>query len=57
MDEFESALREQRVKKGVDYAYTYKYGKLHILCDEVWVDLIREAAELLGIVVGSWHTY
>lgn len=57
MQELDNLLREQRIKKGTDYSWTHKYGRLHILCDAIWVDEIREAAESLQIPVHGWHTY
>lgn len=50
-------LREQRIKDGTDYALLHKYGKTRVLCNDVWVNAIREVAEHHGITIHSWHTY
>ena len=54
MDKFVLHLREDhRVKLMCDYAYVLKYGELAIVAPKVWLNVLREHAELLpdGIVV------
>ena len=33
---------EHRLKLNVDYCFMFKYNKLTILCDKVWVPLLQE---------------
>jgi hypothetical protein len=36
-------LREaRRIKRGVDYSYTLKYRCLHIMCNEVYKESVKE---------------
>jgi len=54
MDEFILHLREDhRVKLMCDYAYVFKYGQLAMVAPKVWLDVLRDHAELLpdGIAV------
>ena len=48
---------EHRLKKGTDYNYTFKYGKLYVLTCEVWVDILKEHLEEYEITVEEWFTY
>ncbi len=58
MEEFVNELREEyRLKLNIDYAMTRKYGELHILCNKVYEESIREVSEKLGIKITSLHTY
>ena len=50
-------LRERRVKLGVDYAYTTKYGQIHVLCCDVFKDAVVETAKLCGLDLTSINTY
>lgn len=51
-------LREEhRLKQNIDYAFTYKYEQLHVVCQEVYEDLIREACAKHSFQVISLHTY
>lgn len=51
-------LREEhRLKYGTDFATTFKYGELHVLCHTVFEDQIRETLEKHNVPVASWHTY
>ncbi len=50
-------LADNRIKCGVDYALTYKYDQLHVLCHRVWVETITEAATRHGLTITAWHTY
>jgi hypothetical protein len=50
-------LDDNRVKRGVDYAFTHKYGKTHVVCDGVWVKAIKAAAKRHGVTIDTWHTY
>jgi hypothetical protein len=53
-----SLLREEhRIKHGCDYALTVKYGEVHLLCQEVWLDTIQEVAGSLNITFTTIHTY
>lgn len=57
----EAAVKEirevLRYKLGTDYAVTYKYGKLHVLCDDVFEEGLRAAFEKHNVEVHTWHTY
>lgn len=49
--------QEYRIKQNVDYSFTYKYGQLHVLCQEVYADAIREACAKYSFQVTSLQTY
>jgi len=58
IEELKHLLRdERRVKYGVDYAITHKYGKTHVMCNEVWRKSIEEVAAKLQLVIDDWHIY
>lgn len=57
LQQFVDALRERRVKKGVDYCYTFKYGQVRVLCHDVFADAVREVARECGIDLVSIQTY
>lgn len=46
-----------RIKKGVDYALAFKYGDLHVLCQELYEDTVREVLKRHGIGIKSMHTF
>ncbi|MBK3779901.1 hypothetical protein G3A43_06510 [Paraburkholderia aspalathi] len=48
---------EHRLKLNCDYAYTLKYGHVHILCADVYDDTIREVLARHGIAIKSLYTY
>ena len=48
---------ERRVKIGLDWQYTLKYGQLRILCDYVWQEVIEEYLVAAGIKVTQYLTY
>lgn len=48
---------ENRLKLNCDYSYTLKYGRVHILCADVYDDTIREVFARYGIAITSLHTY
>lgn len=48
---------EQRIKLGVDYTYTYKYGELHILCHAVYRETIEKYAADHNLPITTIHTY
>jgi len=55
---FENALREEwRLKRNVDYAFTYKYGNIHLLCCDVFKETICEEAKKHGFTFDSVATY
>lgn len=49
--------QEHRLKQNVDYAYTLKYGCLHIMCSSVYDELLRQACVQHSLEVLSLHTY
>lgn len=56
--EFTDHLRNEfSLKENTDYAYTYKYNNLHILCNEVWIPTIQEEAKKFNIEITRFHTY
>lgn len=57
LNKMKDFLAEKRIKHNVDYAFTYKYGEVHVLCHEVWEEEIREAANSFGINIKQFHTY
>jgi hypothetical protein len=58
LDDLKEHLRdEHRLKFGYDYCWIWKYGKLAILSDEVWVPLLKEAVELLDVPQTSIRFY
>jgi hypothetical protein len=58
MAEIQAELREpHRYKVNVDYAYTVKSGKVHVMCHEVYQEGIREVFTRFGVEVETWHTY
>lgn len=46
-----------RIKKGVDYALAFKYGELHVLCQELYEDTVREVLNRHGIDIKSMHKF
>ncbi len=51
-------LREHwRLKYGCDYSWTYKYGELHLLCGDIFLDTIVVQAGVLGIRFATTHVY
>jgi hypothetical protein len=57
-EEFTNHLREEfRLKLNVDYSYTKKYNELHILCNKVYADTIREEAFKFSIPITCFHCY
>jgi hypothetical protein len=57
LEQFKHNLYENRIKWATDYCWTYKYGELRIMCDEVWVESIKEEAEKLGIEIKEFLTF
>jgi hypothetical protein len=57
LEKFDSKLADERIKKNVDYSYTYKYNELHIICHEAYNKSIIEMAERLGIKIATIHLY
>jgi hypothetical protein len=51
-------LREDhRIKINCDYAFTIKYGEIHLLCHHTFLDSIKEVAENCGVTFTTIHTY
>jgi len=46
-----------RIKKGVDYALAFKYGDLHVLCQELYEDTVRDVLTRHGIAIKSMHKF
>lgn len=46
-----------RLKLNLDWSYTFKYDKLHVLCDAVYQERIQEEADKFGITVAGFLTY
>ena len=57
IDTFKNKLYDKRIKFGVDYAYTYKYGTFRVLCDALWEYEIREVAHECGLMINAVTTY
>ena len=57
LESLHAILRERRIKDGVDYSITLKYGAVRVLCDEVWKPAVEEAASQCGIRIAAWFTY
>ncbi len=39
-------LREdRRIKRGTDYNYTVKYGQIHVMCQAVYLESVKEVFE------------
>ena len=54
----ERLYSEHRIKRGTDYAITFKYNNYHLLCNTVWVPAIQAEADRLGIHhFSTVHTY
>lgn len=49
--------QDHRLKQNVDYAYTLKYGCLHIMCSSVYDELLRQACKRHALNVISILTY
>lgn len=50
-------LAEERIKLNCDYAIASKYGEIHIICNKMWADRIREVAGQFGLPITSLHTW
>lgn len=51
-------LREvHRLKEGVDFAMTNKYGELHVLSHHVFRDTIKAVLKKHDVSVTTWHGY
>lgn len=58
IEELKDLLRSQfRIKYGVDYAITNKYGQIRVMCHGMWRDKIEESAKRIGIEIDEWFTY
>jgi len=57
IEQLKISLRENRIKYGVDYSITYKYGELRILCNAIWQDTIKEEVKEIGLIVAEWFVY
>lgn len=61
VEQFELAENElaniHRIKKGVDYALAFKYGELHVLCQELYEDTVRKVLNHHGVGIKSMHTF
>lgn len=57
IDKLVEALYEQRVKKGTDYSYVYKYGQLQVICCEVFKESILEEARKADVKIDHIFTY
>lgn len=58
LEDMKHMLRERyRIKYGVDYAITVKYGSIRVMCHGVWKDRITEVADHFSIVIDQWFTY
>lgn len=51
------SLREVRLKQNVDYAYTFKYGKLRIMCNRHSEEIIVEHAEKFHLTIANMVTF
>ena len=51
------ALAHIRLKRGVDYAYTVKYGQVHVVCDAIWEQPVRRVFDQHGVQINTLHTY
>jgi len=54
---FHAELADERIKQNVDYAMSYKYGKAHLLCCEVFKDRIVKMAAKHKIDLATIATY
>lgn len=45
-----------RVKRGTDYCYTLKYGVIHVMCQQVYLESIKEVFENHDLVA-TYLTY
>ncbi len=58
LEELKDVLRSAyRIKYGVDYACTMKYGQLRVMCNHIWRPNIKYEADRLGLEVHEWFTY
>jgi hypothetical protein len=57
LEAMDAELRELRVKKGVDYAYTHKYGQTRLMCCDVFMKTVTEVAEKHGVWFVDTHPY
>lgn len=57
LEQIKEALRFARIKLNTDYAFTVKYGKVHVLCGAVYEDLIRETFGEYSVPIETLHTY
>ena len=57
LEKLKEALAEIRIKWATDYCWTYKYGKLHVLCNAVWVESIKEQATKCQVEIDEILTY
>lgn len=53
----EDLREERRLKFGCDYCWTFKYGKLRVLTDEIWFDTIKEFAKKHNVKIDEWFIY
>jgi hypothetical protein len=57
IDKWRIELRELGLKINTDYAITFKYGELRVLCNEVFEATIRETANKYCINIAELFTY
>lgn len=58
MEAMIEALREEcSFYRNTEYAYTFKYGELRVLCAELYTEVIIEYAKRFGVKITSIHTY
>lgn len=53
-----SELRnEHRCKLNTDFAYTVKFDRIHVLCQELYSDIVRDVFTRQGLEIASLSTY
>lgn len=52
-----SALADERIKLGVDYAIVFKYQQRRVFCCETFLRHIVETAKDLGVAVDEFVTF
>ena len=57
LNKLKTALANERIKDGVDYAIIFKYGMYHLMCADVWLDSISMTAKEFGITFSSTSTF
>lgn len=51
------ALREHRIKYGVDYSFVFNNKKLHVLCHRVYKDRVETELERAGFKEINWFCF